>query len=108
MTSFTAMPSRARWRRSLQTKFEKRYSHGLDLIAAYTIQKTIVSEATGSLLVGALTPSIFNSSSGRTGLVPGGRAYEYGVEDLDNRRRYNALSVYDIPQMLNLAAAYEL
>jgi len=92
---------------SLQTKFEKRYSHGLDFIAAYTIQKTIVSQAAGSLLVGALTPSIFNSSSGRAGLVPGGRAYE-GIEDQDNRRRYNALSVYDIPQMLNVAVNYEL
>jgi hypothetical protein len=92
---------------SFQMKFEKRYSQGLNLIAAYTIQKNIesVNPPLGGLDIGALTPTTL-----------GGRALgrvnnptsALGVEDPDNRNRYIALAPDDIPQILNLAGTYEL
>lgn len=93
---------------SLQTKFEKRYSNGLNIIAAYTFQKNITSVNLGSLAAGNLSPTTFgNRSLGRSSFVRG--AYNgSGVEEPDNRHRYTAIAPDDIPQILNIAAIYEL
>ncbi len=100
---------------SFQMKLEKRYSHGLNFIIAYTIQKNLESVNLGSLLGNTATPSTLGRSVGRTGLVPGASAggagdgfKSAGAEDPDNRRRYVSLAPDDIPQILNLAVTYEL
>jgi hypothetical protein len=101
---------------SFQVKLEKRYSHGLDLIAAYTIQKNLQSPQAGSTLGNSAVPTTLGRSVGRTSLVPGGSAggvpEHAGVsgayQNPDNRRADTSLSPDDIPQILNLAATYEL
>jgi hypothetical protein len=101
---------------SFQVKVEKRYSHGLNLIAAYTIQKNLQSPQAGSTLGNSAVPTTLGRNVGRTSLVPGGSAggvpEHSGVsgayQDPDNRRADTALSPDDIPQILNLAATYEL
>jgi len=102
---------------SFQMKLEKRYAHGLNFVIAYTIQKNMESANLGSLLGNTATPTTFGRAGGvgRTGAVPGASAggagdgfKSAGAEDPDNRRRYQALAPDDIPQILNLAATYEL
>jgi hypothetical protein len=102
---------------SFQMKLEKRYAHGLNFFLAYTIQKNMESANLGSLLGNTATPSTFGRTGGvgRTGAVPGASAggagdgfKSAGAEDPDDRRRYAGLAPDDIPQVLNLAATYEL
>ena len=93
---------------SLQAKFEKRYSNGLNIIAAYTFQKNIDSVNLGALAAGNISPTTFgNRALGRSSFVRG--AYNgSGVENPDNRRQYTAIAPDDIPQVLNIVAVYEL
>jgi carboxypeptidase family protein len=99
---------------SLQVKAEKRYSHGLDLLVAYTFQKSIDSENTGSLLGNTATPTTLGRNVGRISFVPGASSGATpdrggaGAEDPDARIKYRALAPDDIPHVLNVAASYEL
>ena len=56
---------------SFQTKVEKRYSHGLNFIVAYTYQKDMESPNTGNLIGNSATPTTLNRSVGRSSFVPG-------------------------------------
>ncbi len=71
------------WYDSLQVKVNKRYSHGLDLMAAYTWSKSL---ATATNENGATVP----------------------VNDVFNRRNQKTLSPADQPHVLTLAARYEI
>jgi len=103
---------------SFQTKVEKRYSHGLNFIVAYTIQKNLQSPNTGSIIGNTATPTTLGRAVGRASFVPGAisggvgenstRGIGGGAEDPDNRRRYTGLAPDDIPQILNFAVTYEL
>ncbi len=101
---------------SFQLKLEKRYSQGLNMILAYTIQKNIESPQTGSIIGNTATPTTLGRNVGRSSLAPGaisGGVAEHsgigaGPEDQDNRRRYTALAPDDIPEILNFAISYEL
>jgi hypothetical protein len=101
---------------SFQTKVEKRFSHGLNFIAAYTVQKNIGSPNTGSIIGNSATPTTLGRSVGRSSLAPGaisggvgnGSAGGAHAQDPDNRRGDTALEPDDIPQILNIAATYEL
>jgi hypothetical protein len=91
---------------SLQMKFEKRYSQGLNLIVAYTLQKNIESPNLALMAAGALYPTTIGGRGlGRVGASPPSGGNE---EDPDDRNRYIALAPDDIPQILNLAGTYEL
>lgn len=97
-----------------QLRVEKRYSQGLNLIAAYTFSKNIVSPALGALVANTLSPST-SQGIGRLARIPGsagggsadGWTHTHG-EDPDNRDRFNALSPDDTPHVLNMAITYEL
>jgi hypothetical protein len=103
---------------SFQTKLEKRYSHGLNFILAYTIQKNLQSPNTGSIIGNTATPTTLGRTVGRasfiSGAISGGVANgaapwgQGAAEDPDNRRRYTGLAPDDIPQILNMAVTYEL
>jgi len=103
---------------SFVTKVEKRYSQGLNLMIAYTIQKNLASANFGGLISNTWTPDVFGRPTciGRFGLLPGAGSgggvsggYQSGAsEDPENRRRYTALAPDDIPQILNLAMTYAL
>ncbi len=100
---------------SLQARAQKRYSMGLDFVVAYTWQKTITSANTGSLLGNTATPTTLGRNVGRVSFVPGAssggtpdRSGGAAAEDPNNRARYASLSPDDIPQMLNIAASYDL
>ena len=103
---------------SFQVKVEKRYSHGLNLIAVYSIQKNVQSPQAGSTLGNAAVPTTIGRNVGRTSLVPGGSAggspehlasgLSGSYQNPDNRWADTALSPDDIPQILNLAGTYEL
>lgn len=97
-----------------QLRVEKRYSQGLNLIAAYTFSKNIVSAGLGALVANTLSPST-SQGIGRIARIPGaagggsadGWTHTHG-EDPDNRNLYNALSPDDTPHVLNMAVSYEL
>lgn len=101
-----------------QLRVEKRYSQGLNFIAAYTFSKSIVSEGVGALVANTPAPSTIGKSGGGVGRIAfipgaaGGGSADFwthtNAEDTDNRARYTALSPDDTPHVLNLAATYEL
>ena len=101
---------------SAQLRVEKRYSMGLNFIAAYTYSKSMVSEGLGALVANTLSPTTSgNKGVGRIAWVPGAAgggvadgSTHTNAEDYDNRARYVALSPDDTPHVLNLAATYEL
>jgi len=97
---------------SLQTRFEKRYSHGLTLTAVYTFQKNIQSANLTSILGNTATPTTLGRSVGRSSFVPGAfsqsAAGQANIRDPDNRNLDVGLSPEDIPHILNIAATYEL
>lgn len=99
-----------------QLRVEKRYSQGLNLIAAYTYSKNMVSEGLGALVANTLGPTSGGTKGvGRIAWVPGaaggGAADGFthtNADDYDDRKRYDALAPDDTPHVLNLAATYEL
>ncbi len=100
---------------SFQLKWEKHYSHGLNFILAYTIQKNLQSANTGSILGNTATPTTLGRTVGRTSFIPGGSSggapdgfKSAGAEDPEDRRRYVALAPDDTPQILNMAVSYDL
>ena len=95
---------------SFQLQWEERYSHGLNFIVSYTIQKNIESANYGSIIGNTATPTTLGRTVGRSSLVPGaisgGSANTAGssaAENPDNLNRYVGLAPDDIPQILNFA-----
>jgi hypothetical protein len=88
----------------LQVKLEKRFSHGLNFIAAYAFQKTLASQDLGGYNANSVYPSSVRSRIAQvSGLGQGGAA-----QNPDNRSADRALAPDDIPHVLNLAGTYEL
>ncbi len=93
----------------LNLRVQKRFSHGLHFLAAYTASKKITNASTIILAQAIVNPVSATRSAG-----VGGRAGALGLrfngdyyEDRDNRRD-RIIAFDDIPQMFNLAVAYEL
>jgi hypothetical protein len=100
---------------SFQLKVEKRASHGLSFLTAYTNQKNIMSANFGSLMGNTSTPALWSQGAGRTGHIAGAASggladgyFSATAEDPDNRNRYIALAPDDIPQVLDPQVTYEL
>ena len=72
---------------SLQAKFEKRFSQGVNLLASYTYGKSLDNSPgfNGSNASNALPQNSFNLRS------------EYGPSDFDNRHRMSVSGVYQLP-----------
>ena len=72
---------------SLQAKFEKRFSHGVNLLASYTYGKSLDN-----------TPG-FNGSNASNAQPQNSRNLrsEYGLSDFDNRHRLSVSGVYQFP-----------
>lgn len=95
----------------MNLKVEKRPSHGLDFIVAYTLSKQMDNWSVGGAGVEAVDPIHF----GRTGII-GGRGGQlestfggpWTFQDPDNRNADRAIAVDDIPQQLNVGATYDL
>lgn len=95
----------------MNLRVQKRYSHGLDFIAAYTLSKQMDNWSVGGAGVEAVDPVHFT----RTGII-GGRGGELGsafggpwtFQDPSNRNADRAIAVDDIPQQVNIGATYEL
>jgi hypothetical protein len=100
---------------ALQVHFQKRYSQGLTVTAAYTFQKNMISANTGSIIGNTATPTTLGRTVGRSayvaGAISGGVANAAGAagpRDPDNRNLDVAVAPDDIPNILNLAFVYEL
>lgn len=101
---------------SAQLRVEKRYSYGLNFIGAYTYSKNIVSAGLGALAANTMGPTtIGNRGVGRLAHIPGAAgggvvdgSTHTGAEDLQNLRRYDALSPDDTTHVFNFASTYEL
>jgi carboxypeptidase family protein len=95
----------------MNLKVEKRYSHGLDFIAAYTVSKQMDNWSVGMAGVQAVDP-IHYTRTGLTGGRGGQLVSAYGgpltFQDPDNRNVARAIAVDDIPQQFNISATYEL
>src|SRR5262249_43429570 len=93
---------------SLAVRVQKRYSNGLSFVVAYTLSKAIANpEATtpAQFAVDPIHWSRANVVGGRAGILQG----PFGVyQDEDNRKADRAVAAGDVPQLLNIAASYEL
>jgi hypothetical protein len=95
----------------MNLRVQKRHSHGLDFIAAYTISKQMDNWSVGGANVEVVDPIHF----GRTGII-GGRGGQlesafggpWTFQDPSNRNADRAIAVDDIPQQFNIGATYEL
>src|SRR5205807_7251262 len=96
----------------LNVRLQKRYARGLDFVVAYTVSKKIDNALTGQTATMLVDPIHWATRSGGVG----GRAGELGwaggfggaFADPDNKKRDRAIAADDIPQILNIAANYEL
>jgi len=94
---------------AMDLKVEKRFSHGLNFIAAYTVSKDIQTPPLGQAF-GMMADPVHRKSGnigGRAGAVSG-IIYGTGVQNIDDRRGDRALAPIDTPQMFNLAGSYRL
>jgi hypothetical protein len=88
----------------LQFKIEKRFSHGLDFLAAYSAQKTISDAYIGSF-VSNLWIGVDGWANGRGRIT---QTTFSGPQDIDNWKPDRALAIGDTPQILNTAFSYAL
>ncbi len=91
----------------LNLKVQKKYSHGLNFVAAYTVSKKITNAEVGqlgALLVDAIHPFADPGGRGNSGLV----AFTSGLYQDNDNRRDRLIAPDDVPQMLNVFGSYEL
>ncbi len=100
---------------SFQLRWEERYSHGLNFIVAYTIQKNIEAANYGSIIGNTATPTTLARAVGRSSLIPGAISGGSGnfagsaaAENPDCLNCYIGLAPDDTPQILNFAVTYQL
>ncbi|MCI0420709.1 MAG: hypothetical protein L0312_16025, partial [Acidobacteria bacterium] len=92
----------------MNVRLQKRFSHGLHFIMAYTLSKKITNASLANLAQFVVNPVAYARSGGI-----GGRAGARGLggdgdyQDPDNRAD-RIIAIDDIPQMFNLAGTYEL
>jgi hypothetical protein len=106
-TTFAGMSSY----NAMNLRLQKRYSHGLDLIVAYTVSKQMDNWSVGGAGVAAVDPIHFTRSGligGRGGQLESAFGGPQSFQDPDNRNADRAIADDDIPQQFNVAATYEL
>ena len=95
----------------MNLRVQKRYSHGFDFIAAYTLSKQLDNWSVGGAGVEAVDPIHFFRSGiigGRGGQLESTFGGPVTFQDPDNRNFDRTIAVDDIPQQFNIAATYEL
>ena len=93
----------------LNVKLQKRYSNGLNFVVAYTYSKKITNAAVSqpfTIVTDPLHWARNGQIGGRGGALQG--ALFGAFQNPDNRKEDRAVAADDMPQMLNIAAAYEL
>jgi hypothetical protein len=96
---------------SFQAKVQKRFSHGLNLMAVYTFAKQITNGAHSQPLSVLVEPVHWSKPGlvgGRAGATGWGNGFGGTFRDLDNRAWERAVAAEDIPQIFNIALTYEL
>jgi hypothetical protein len=95
----------------LNFRVQKRYSHGLDFIVAYTVSKKITNPLVAqpaSMLVDPIHWATRASGiGGRAGELSAG-VFGGQFQDFDNKKVDRAVAADDIAQMMNVATTYEL
>ncbi|MGA3165823.1 MAG: TonB-dependent receptor [Terriglobia bacterium] len=92
---------------ALNVSLQKRTSHGLDFLIAYTNSKQITNPLTDSM-AGNLVDPIHYGKSGNIGGRAGTLRLYSRFQNPDNFRVDRAVAPNDIPQILNLSASYAL
>jgi hypothetical protein len=95
----------------MNLRVQKRYSHGLDFIAAYTVSKQMDNWSVGGAGVEAVDPIHFTRGGiigGRGGQLVSVFGGPFTFQDPDNRNVDRTIAVDDIPQQFNIGATYEL
>jgi hypothetical protein len=95
----------------MNLKVQKRLSHGLQFTTAYTVSKKINNAMTSQVAWSVVDPIHVGRAGGlggRTGRLGGYTGYASTYQDPDNWKVDRAVASDDIPQILNIAATYEL
>ncbi|MGA8214256.1 MAG: TonB-dependent receptor [Candidatus Sulfotelmatobacter sp.] len=95
----------------MNLKVEKRTSHGLEFIVAYTVSKQMDNWSVGGAGVEAVDPIHFTRNGiigGRGGQLESTFGGPWTFQDPSNRNADRAIAVDDIPQQFNVAATYDL
>jgi hypothetical protein len=96
---------------ALNVGFQKRYSHGLNITAAYTAGKLITNAEYGELATMLVDPIAFARAGGiggRAGVTGWSGGFGGAFQNQDNKKVDRAVGADDVSQMFNLAATYQL
>ncbi len=95
----------------MNLRVQKRTSHGLDFIVAYTVSKQMDNWSVGGAGVEAVDPIHFTRNGligGRGGQLESTFGGPWTFQDPSNRNADRAIAVDDIPQQFNVGATYDL
>jgi hypothetical protein len=95
----------------MNLRIQKRTSHGLDFIVAYTISKQMDNWSVGGAGVEAVDPIHFTRNGiigGRGGQLESTFGGPWTFQDPSNRNADRAIAVDDIPQQFNVGSTYDL
>jgi len=93
----------------MNARLQKRFSHGLDFIAAYTFSKKITNAEVANMATMLVDPLHWTKSAnlgGRLGAIGG--IYGNTFQNFDNKNEDRGIAADDITHMFNLASSYEL
>lgn len=96
---------------ALQITVRKEFSHGLNFIATYTDAKDMVNASTAELGEGLVDPIHFyraGNIGGRAGNTGGNPVFGTRYQNPLDRAVDRSVAPYDIPQIFNFAATYQL
>jgi hypothetical protein len=93
----------------MNLRVQKRYSHGLNFIGAYTFSKKITNALTSNTATMLVDPIHWarNGNLGGRGLNWAGGGGD-SFQDFDNKNADRAIAIDDIRHMFNMAVTYEL
>jgi hypothetical protein len=92
---------------ALQVTLQKRFSRGLSFLAVYTNSKNMSNAALGGMQQVVTTSTCFNCAIGRAGWENGSMEGER-YQNPDDRKADRSVAPYDLPQIFNFAATYQL
>ena len=92
----------------MNVRVQKRLSHGLEFIAAYTFSKKITNAQTTNMATMLVNPFSYARGGGVGGRYGASGGIYGSFQDIDNKNADRAIAADDIPHMLNFVGSYEL
>jgi hypothetical protein len=93
---------------ALNTRVQRRFSHGLDFVAVYTWSKKITNAEVANMATMLVDPLHWNKAGNIGGRLGAIGNYGGTFQNMDNKNADRSIAYDDVPQMFNIAGSYEL